>query len=251
MEKKPRIVEEKVFLMTRETTVYPDGSVGDVSTFSYDADTLQVLRRETMDSHKVPLEGTVYEYAEGRLVRTTVKDGVGKLKSQRVSVYSPEGFLETETLSGKDGKTVSVSRFQYDAQGNRTQWSVYDGSKVLLGATNYVFQDGLNVRMDISNASGKQERSVLVEYRDGRRVKESYRLSSGETEKYTVYAWKDGRLSSESVFRTADQPISRVEYAYDGDGNVRSVRTFDRTGELTQTRNREYAERTVTHAVLD
>jgi YD repeat-containing protein len=252
-ERKPveRIVEEKFFLLSRETTVYPDGSVSDVTAYSYAKDSLLLLKKETRDSHKILLETTEYEYEGDRAVRVTARDGGGKLKSQRLSTYTPEGLLDSETLSGKDGKTASVSRYDYDVQGNRIRWSVYDGAKLLLGVTNYVFQDGRNVRMDIVNAAGKPERSVSLDYQDGFKVRETYRMPSGETDKYTVYAWKEGRPVSESVYGASDKPVSRIEYAFDGNGNMVSTRTYDRTGTLTQTRNREYEERTITHVVRE
>lgn len=250
-ERKPaqRIVAKKVYLLIRETTSYPDGSVSDVTTYSYDGDSLLPMRKETRDSHRILLETAEYEYEDGRPVRVTVKDGGGRLKSRRVSTYTPEGLLESETLSGKDGRTASVSRYQYDDAGNRIRWSVFDGAQVLLGVTDYVFQEGRNVRMDIRNAAGKPERSVLLEYGDGRRTRDVYRLPTGETDKSTLYSWKDGRLASESAFGPADRPVSRMEYSYDGNGNMVAARTFDRTGAPTQTRNREYEERTITHVV--
>lgn len=249
---KERTVVERIFLLARETTVYPDGSVSEISTFTYAADdSMLIVKKETADSRRAPLETTSYEYADGRLARVTVKDGAGKQKSQRVYTYAQDGRLVSESLSGRDGKLASVSRYEYGAHGEKTRWSVLDGSNTLLGATAYAYQDGRNVRMDLVNAQGKAERSVFIEYDGDRRVKEVYRLPSGETEKSILSSWKNGLLVSESSFNASGQPVSRVEYAYDDDGNVKSVLTYDRTGTLTMTRNREYAERNITRVVRE
>jgi hypothetical protein len=246
-----RTVIESTFLLSRETTVYPDGSVSETSTFTYDADSPLLLKKETVDSHKALLETTTWEYTEGRLVRMTVKDGGGKLKSRRESAYTADGLLESDTLYGKDGKIASVSRYEYGPRGERTRWSVLDGSQAFLGSTLYMYQDGRNVRLDFLNAQGKPERSVLIEWDGDHRARETYRLPSGETEKHTEYAWKDGRLASETGFNASGQPVSRIEYVQAANGTVQSVLTFDRTGTLTMTRNREYQERKISRVVQE
>ena len=212
----------------------------------YTKDDGRLKMEETYNSNDLLFSTIIYEYDDaGRLVKQAefgIKD-------------APEGYKSYE-YDSKGRKTLMISfvaendkeyseeyrtSYEYDEDGNLTKAvSARDGKTVSITA--YEYKDGLCV--DEKNYEG--ESFVISEYKyeydaDGQQIR-CVRIDNMEGDttenRYTYTA--DGLLLADLSYDADGKVISRTEHSYDANGNAVKLSVYNANGGLISSTSNVY-----------
>ena len=164
--------------------------------------------------------------------------------------FYKDGLVISNTLYTKNDIKQNESRYEYDVQGNKIKWSLYDGSGVLLAYTTYEYSNGRNTKIEIYSPSDLLEKYSEIEYgTHSLRIRESFYKPDKKLEKYILYEYEDGALKSEKHLTESENLIRRVNYDHDRMGNTIEIRYFDSRDNLKEVIRREYIYRKIKRKV--
>jgi len=242
-------VMEKVTLLLKETSYYPDGRLDSYTLFFYQDGSDRLMREELFTAGDMLFEKTLYEY-EGNLLKCKKNyDAEGALKYKRIFTYDGD-LLLTSSLIDRTGTVQNSSRFEYDSQGNKVSWKVYNSSDVMLAYTTYEYSNGKNVKISIYSPSGELEGYSILDYNQlNEKVRESFFLDNGTLEKYTIFSYEKGLLISERYFGADDRCVREVLYEYDEMGNLIRLKHLDSKSRVKEIKEMEYEVRTLIRTI--
>jgi antitoxin component YwqK of YwqJK toxin-antitoxin module len=238
-----RTESEMVSLLVREATFLPEGELEEYTQYTYDEESLLLVRKERFDSSNTLFEKVVYEYEGGLRVRKTTYDAGDSVTSYHTYEYGDENRLIADTLYTGNEKLQTRSTYKYDEGGNRIRWNVYGQTETLLAYTVYTYQDGRVTRRDIFSASQRLDKFSTVKYdREGRKVQESYFYANGQLDRYVKFEYLNDTLAAEITYAADDSMLWKLSYEYDDHHRVRRITYVDHRGVIKEIKDREYAE---------
>jgi hypothetical protein len=221
-------------VLVKWTSFYPDGLIDQYAVYKLSGDLKLVLEEQVYDAARTEAaQKTVYDYAEGRLVRETVYEAEGVIRSRKDISYDPDWRVQSEKTYDAKGTLISSSVYAYDATGLISEWRALDGKGSVQAAVAYSWKNGRLAKIAMTDSSGALSGTVELDYgKDGLLVKRTYRDSKGKVEKYETYSYKgsslvsverhrgDGKLTTMTVYTVGDLGERLIETNYDGSGAV-------------------------------
>lgn len=229
----PVLVEEKAYLA--------DGTLDRTTTWSYDPEYREVLKRIVVEAGRPePVETLTRTIAPGS-VTETLSDSEGVVLSRKTTRFDAEGRKVRETVEGSIKERGTVSEWSYGSDGELVEWRVSDAAGQPLAVTNYSYSGGrlsvarmydpsgtLEGRLDhkydssgrllvrtLSDAAGKLERREEFTWRDGVLIEEASYGRSGALERRSVHEiGPDGELVATTVYDPAGRVRQRLEFSY-------------------------------------
>ncbi len=243
--KAPVKVETTVFYPVKEQSYYGDGGVDEITLYTYDKEGINLLKKELFDSDKALEETDQYEYADSMVSKIKRFDKNGVLQGYHKLQYNKNKKVTIDAVyNAKDElQTKSVYTWQ---DGKKSSWKVYDGSGTLLSTTEYVYKNGLNVRINNLNPGGEMVDYFVLDYNSaGRPVKNTHYSKSGAVLDTRTFEYKNGFLSAVTVLRGNGSVKRKVVYSNDKNGNPVEILYMDAGNNISERIVREYKSRKV------
>ena len=160
--------------------------------------------------------------------------------------YDEQGRLIEDELYDRRDELQTRQEYEYNQEGQRTRWSVYNSDGALLSYTLYEYEDGLNVRSENYSPSGELLDYFVYEYdsRDNRSTREWFR-GDGSLEESREYEYRDGALVEERILRPNGSLKQRIEYRNNDMGNPVEVVYMDAGGTVQEQFAFEYITKEV------
>lgn len=221
-------------VLVKWTSFYPDGLIDQYVVYKLSSDLKLVLEEQVYDAARTEAaQKTVYDYAEGKLVRETVYEAEGVIRSRKEISYDPDWRVLSEKTYDAKGTVISSSVYAYDPTGLMSEWRALDGKGSVQAAVSYSWKNGRLTKIAMTDSSGALSGTVELDYtKDGFLAKRLYRDKSGKVEKYETYSYKgsslvsverhrgDGKLTMMTVYTVGDLGERLIETNYDGSGAV-------------------------------
>lgn len=233
----PVMAAEHYWALNRVETAYPDGMLSGVEEFSLD-DTGRVVK-DTLYDGKMNVVTVKSWSLEGDRASLEITDATGTLigKGSRVWVG---GLLAEETRLTPKGETQSTERYEYDAEGRKVRWSVQtaQGSTV---TTDYGWVGGNLAVISVKDSTGTEIKHFERSYNAaGVPLAEEELASSGILVRRVSYASEGGFVVAEETRNGTGGLVSSVTYENDENGNPVTVKFYDRSGRLIETRTQAW-----------
>ena len=126
------------------------------------------------------------------------------------------------------------SEYSYDTAGKKTVWKVVDDMDIVLSETEYIYENGLNTRININNAAGKLREYFILEYQKGLPVSKKHYGSDDRLLDAYIYEYADGVLVKEKETRANGSVAAVISYTNDEKGNPVKTEIFDGNGKLKE-----------------
>ncbi|MBN1413421.1 MAG: hypothetical protein JW969_21440 [Spirochaetales bacterium] len=233
-------VKREITLLSRVTSLFSDGFVDTYRTFTYEKGTNLLIKEDLFSADDELLETVKYTYNKQQLVKKQTLDAGRKLVSFHEYGYYPSGLLHSEKVFNDAGKEQNSSVFDYDGDGNRTEWNVYDGFGSLLASSRYIYEDGNRKKVEMLDADRNLVQSIEFIYSGNNKTRENYYMDNNALEKYIVFDYEGDRLLRESTFDAQNALILKVEYEYDKTNDPSKIIYFDGDGKVTEIVERTY-----------
>lgn len=234
-----------VKLITRETSLFPDGEIDRFREFEYEKDRLKSEEYYDGPSGAL-LERTIYEYSNGNLIGKTTRTPAGQVKVRHLYEYDEQQRLVRDTLMDGNGNTQSSAVYGYNSAGRKTLWKTYDKNDILLAVTHYLYdENGKLIEIQLEGIDGTLEQRILVFYDDGERKSlENYLTGDGELLEKHRYEYVDGRLALKSVSDRKELVTSKTTYEYSEiDGKIIERRTrYNKKNRIREIVVREFVQ---------
>ncbi|MDC7225560.1 MAG: hypothetical protein PQJ61_02220 [Spirochaetales bacterium] len=229
----------KIPYVLKNTNYFSDGYIESYMVYTYD-ENMKVVREDLFDSFDEIIESAVSEVLEDGSVKRELFDSRGILKSWRKTVNDGnENPIRIESYSADD-ELQTVSEYSYNEIGGKTLWRVLDADGIVISETRYLYEDGLNTRIDIYDASMTLYEYFVNEYEDGRRVKNSHFDADGKLKAAIEYVYTEGAVSAEKYLRANGSTSRTVSYINDAEGSHLKAEYFDGNGKLKDWTETEY-----------
>ena len=249
-----RVVEE-VQLVSRELSYYPDGVLASYRVYTYADEGIQKLEEALYNSDDELLERLVYKYEDGNyrskqtyeglgeLLQTY--DGNGELQNYHTFKYNDAGLLTEDVLYNLYDEPQTRQVYGYDALGNKTEWKVFNGDGALLSTTEYLYEDGLNTRIENYSPDGTLLDYFQLEYDSSSRlIRRTWYSGEDEVMQVHRYVYENGVLAEERVLRTNGSLKRRIVYTSNRAGYPVEAVYLDGGDNIQEQMAYEYVTRT-------
>ncbi len=230
----PVFVDIRTWKVLGVDTAYSDGVLSSVSRFEYDA-AGNMLKEEQFSGAKVLLGLKTYNYKTPENVEIVTFDGKGEILGKAVRVLSGDRIVK-ETLTNAKNEIQSTEEYTYDAQGQKTRWSVKtaSGSQV---SSEYVWDQGRLVRISVLDAGGAVIKRFERTYDAGGLLtaEEEYD-AKGELAGSIAYIREGAVLVREERRTPTGAVLSSVQLTNDAEGNPVNMKYLDRSGRVIETK---------------
>lgn len=244
----PTTVQETVYLVKEEISYFGDGSVDQKRVNSYREDGTEILESVVYDAEGEMSERIEYTYDGDLLTEERSFDQQGDISSIHRYSYRDGLLVEDQLFNGEEELQTRLS-WEYDNQGRRSRWEVYNGSGSLLAYTLYSYE---GERLDIIenyNPAGDLEEFFLHEYEDGFLIKLSEYDNRERLQSYTSYRYKDGVMIEEAIHRTSGAVKRRIVYENGEHGEPETLIYLDPADNILEKIGRSYVTREVTRVI--
>lgn len=242
--KQSRVITVKVPVEKKSLIKFADGSLDEYTLSDYDSANVLLLAQTRYSASGALLERTDFSYTEGKVATKTVKDGDGKVTSQRFYSYNPQGLLIKEFAQDGAGKPISTFEYAYDSKGDRTSWIVKDSKGVEVAETVYTYKDGRIQGAELRDGTGKKTGSGLYEYTaDGKIRAQKYYNALDSLIRIESTYWDGDRIQREERATAGGQVQQRIDYTYGSSGELTQRVTEDFVGKSKKIIQYEYVFR--------
>jgi hypothetical protein len=238
----PMEVVVTVPAVSKIISTYEDGLLIETETLEY-GEWGELLQRTITNSQgeivKV-FKGVEYSENEGAVEEY---NAAGQLISKTVMVFKPTGQVLSEELYNAKNELVSRSEYSYNDLGQVLTWVVLNGDGVQQAGTNYLYEEGLLVKKETTDASGKVLDMFEIQRDEAGRITAEIRqdmTAGGKTLASTVYVYQDDHLIREEMRDQNNQIRTQIEYTWNEAGNVAQEIISDRRGIVLEIKNYEY-----------
>jgi hypothetical protein len=166
--KEPAVVLETVFLVEEELSFFSDGVLDERRLNTYSEDGIELLETHVYNSEDVLSERSLAEYRDGNMVTLTTVNADDEVLSLHRYEYLDGRMVEDRLFNGKDELQTALN-WEYDNEGRKTRWSIYNGSGALLAYTLYHYEgadryeSGALVEELVHRKNGAVRRKTLFE----------------------------------------------------------------------------------------
>lgn len=253
VKEEPAVVEKKepvkvvttVFYPVKETSFYADGTVDEVTVYTYDDKGEKLLKKEVFDSEGAIQEWEQFEYSSDMLAVKKMFDKSGDLQSYHKYGYDSSGNMISDTTFSPKDEVQSKSEFSWNS-GKKVMWKVFDASGALLSNTEYVYENGLNTKILSKNPGGDMEEYFVIEYNsDGLPIKNTHYSRADKVLDARTFEYKNGVLVLEKILRANGSVKRKVVYSNDKDGNPVEIIYTDSADNVRERVVKEYKSREV------
>ncbi len=193
----------------------------------------RVTLRETFNGTGALLERTTGS-EKGKAWRlTTINMQSGNLVDYEDIVYDAQGHVLSETFLNAKEVPQSASDYQYNKDGQRTEWIAKTGDSGIQARTEYLLDpEGHNVKTEVYDGGNNLLDVFESTFNpQGEILSTKGTDSTGNLIEKTLYTWDNGRLSKKESF----VPYLRTwEYSYDGTNTEPSAVTISVRGNVTE-----------------
>ena len=251
LKKEPVKVVTTVYYPVRETSLYADGSVDEVTVYTYDEKGEKLLKKELFDSDTVLQEREEYEYTGDLPAVKKSFDKNGDLQNYHAYEYDGAGNVVSDITYNPKDEIQSKSEYSWDGN-KKIKWSVFDASGALFGTTEYIYEGGLNTKIINRNSAGEEEESFVTEYNSsGLPVKKTEFSADGKILGSRSFEYKDGILVLEKVLRSNGSVKRKIVYSNDEAGNPVEIIYTDSADNVQERIKKEYKSREVVSYVTE
>ncbi len=240
-------VTEEEYFVSQETIKYGDGFVDGYRLYEYD-DNGRLLKKSQIGSDESVISEEIFFYENGLLINSEFYSG-NEMISQSSYSYDKDNNLVEESFMNPKGELQGVSSYEYDSRGRRIKWISGDSGGIPMMYTEYEYNDDQIVRMSYFLPTGEMEGYTQLSYGDEGVLEEATYSAASKLEKKTEYVYRDGTLA-QALFYYGKNLSRTIEYEYDNNGNVSTMTTLNRNGDITDIVEKEYLVIPVTRQVL-
>ena len=251
VKKEPVKVVTTVYYPVKETSLYSDGSVDEVTVYTYDDKGGKLLKKELFDSDNVLQESESYEYTGELLSVKKFFDKNGELQTYHKYEYDKDGNLVSDITFNPKDEVQSKSEYTWNEK-KKIKWSVFDASGALLGTTEYVYEGDLNTKIINKDSAGNKAEYFVIDYNaNGLPVKKTEFSADGKVLGARSFEYKDDLLVLEKVLRSNGSVKRKVVYSYDKAGNPVEIIYTDSADNVRERITKEYKSREVVSYVTE
>lgn len=231
----PQFMDIHTWKVLSSETAYPDGVLSNSVRFQYD-EKGNILKEEQFSGTKVLISQKTYTYTTPGTIDIVTSDGKGEIVGKAVRVLSGDRLIK-ETLSNPKNEIQSTEEYVYDAQGQKTRWSVKtaSGSQV---SSEYAWDQGRLIRISVLDAGfaviKRYERSYDAA---GLLTIEKEYDAKGEILGSITYIHEGATLVREDRSSPTGAILSSVQYTNDTDGNPVGMKYLDRNGRVIESKS--------------
>jgi antitoxin component YwqK of YwqJK toxin-antitoxin module len=238
----PMEVEVTIPAVSKITSTYEDGLLIQTETLEYGEWGNLLLRTITNSQGELVKEFKGIEYSDNQGA-VEEYDAAGKLLSKTVMEFKPTGQVISEELYNADDELMSRSEYSYNEDGQVLSWVVLNGDGVQQAQTNYIYENGLLMKKETADSSGKVVDVFEITRDEASRITSEKRkdmTAGGKTLSSTVYVYEGGQLIREEMRDQNNQIRTQIEFTWDDEGNMTQEIISDRRGIVLQIKNYEY-----------
>ena len=246
-----RDARQTVFLLTRESSYFGDGSLDTYRTIVYGETGIEKLEQTLFSADGNVIERRDYttrvDHTAGeRVTEERVLDARGAVVTTWIRRYDTDGRLLDETQRDADGELQMRSSYAYGERGLLSKLEVYSSFAGAMGSTVFVYDGALRIRAESLGPNGALEELFLYEHdTDGRMVRRTHSTANGRVLGRVEYTYAGDLIVRETSYRPNGSTLRSVEYEYDDAGNAVVERHFDTNGSLRETVRREFVAREI------
>ncbi len=222
----------KEALPTLVKSFFANGDVAGWVQTTYDSQG-RVTLRETYNGTGALLERSTGSEKGNAWRLTTINMQSGNLVDYEDLVYDAQGHVLSETFLNAKEVPQSASVYQYNKDGQRTEWIAKTGDSGIQARTEYLLDpEGHNVKTEVYDG-GNNLLDVFESTYDpqGDILSTKGTDSSGNLIEKTLYTWDNGRL----VKKESYVPYLRTwDYTYEGTNTEPSAITMSVRGNVTE-----------------
>lgn len=247
-EKEPemKVVMEEIQLLSKRLSYFFDGVLDDYREYIYAEEGTALLEERLYNSENEVQEKKVYTYEGDLLVSMEIYDEKGEIRSIHTYSYNNEGLLKEDALYNGKEELQTRQEYEYGPGGEKTKWSVFGSSGALLSYSEYLYENGLNTRIENYNPAGELLDYFLIEYDDqDRPVKNTWFTGNNSVEESREFLYGSGALIEEIVRRGNGSVKRRIRYTNNDFGNPVEAVYTDAGGKVLETIACEYSTRSV------
>lgn len=245
-EEKPEKITETVYLLEKQSSLFPDGTLDEYLLRTYEEDSTKLRNEKRFTSEDKLEEKREYVYEEGLLKKVETYNDEGELEKYHSYTYDGDGNLTVDAIYNSEDELQSKSTFEYNEDGKKVKWSVYNANEALLSYTRYIWEDGKNTRIETYTPGGELDIYFELEYNENGQLIRKARYSADDTlQEYRSYIYKEGRLVEETVHRANDSVKRRILYSY-GQHDKPTLIVYESSGGTVHEKvKREYIQREI------
>jgi len=245
---KPAVVTETVYLASEEQSWFADGVADERRVNRYDETTTNKLESLLYDAEQKLQERTIYEWKDGLLLSERTENGAGEVTSTHRYAYD-NSLLVEDRLFDQNDELQTRLHWDYDAEGRKTRWEVYNGSGALLAYTLFHYEGGRLSSTENYNPAGGLEELFESEYENGLLVKRSQYDKDKKLESYTSYRYENALLVEEIEHRKNGTVIRKTLYRNNEEGMPVEITYLDASDNVLERITKTYIARSVTRTV--
>jgi hypothetical protein len=246
--KEPAVVLETVFLVEEELSFFSDGVLDERRLNTYSEDGIELLETHVYNSEDVLSERSLAEYRDGNMVTLTTVNADDEVLSLHRYEYLDGRMVEDRLFNGKDELQTALN-WEYDNEGRKTRWSIYNGSGALLAYTLYHYEGADPVRIESYSPAGVLQELFVNEYADGRLQKMTQYDGSENVVSYTTSRYESGALVEELVHRKNGAVRRKTLFENDEVGNPLKIIYLDASNNVLEMLERSYISRTISRTM--
>jgi hypothetical protein len=248
----PQAPKRNSFL-TKESVYFADGdaagTLDEYTVYEWNPAFTTLLKETRYSASDALLEKIEYTYQGTNPVMKTTKvivaDERGReqeqVRTQVVYQYAQDR-LQKETIKNNSGGTISSYEYAYDGQGHRASRVMKNGKDAVMTETAYTYANGRLVSAETKSAGGSTISSIAYQYDgQGNLVKQETRNASGKTTSVMTAIWQNGYEMKNELIGADNAPQQRETNEYSPLGDMVKKTIENVQGKSVQIIQYEYA----------
>lgn len=242
--KTKKIVEE-VQIVSKELAYYWDGVLASYRVYKYAEEGVQRLEEILYNSDDEVQEQIVYKYEGGNCRTMQTFNDAGKLQSYHTYRYNSKNQVVEDAYFNARDELQTRQEYEYDADGKKIRWNVYNGDNALLSYTLYLYEGKLNTRVENYSTSDQLLDYFVNEYSpEGNLSRSIWYSENDKVEETREYTYEKAFLVEEKILRGNGSVRRRVQFTNNDSGNPVEKVFLDGGGNIQERVTYEYITRT-------
>ncbi len=240
----PAVIRETVFLVEQELSFFSDGVLDERRLNTYSEDGIELQESLVYNSEDVLTEKSLAEYRNGNMVTLTAINANDELLSIHRYEYLNGRMVEDRLYNGKEELQTTLT-WEYDDEGRKIRWNIFNGSGALLAYTLYHYEGSDPVRIENYSPAGVLQEQFVNEYADGRLQKMTQYDGKENIVAYTTSRYEAGAVVEELVHRKNGAVRRKTLFENDDAGNPLKIIYLDASNNVLEVLERSYISRTI------
>ena len=187
--------------------------------FSYNEDKGFLSTKITRDVESRLKNRVVYQYnPQGQLWRESLVDNKGRVVSTYEFAYDNRGNRTSRIIKNRAGDKLAETTYTYNAQGDMTNSATRDYAENTISSTDYTYDGQRNlIAQVVKGSDGKVTTNIRAVWQDGREVRNEMTGADGSMQlRITNEYGQDGELLKKTIenFQGESKQVMQYDYIF-------------------------------------